>query len=363
MIKKALIFFLVLIISCGNAFAQAERITLDLNLQTENDTRHVTADLVAADGKMMILSDLFPSYAVSLPFSNDKGFGGIRSACLSFINLFQQDRDTDLAKWFSSMNPMEERGIYAGDVFDYATQRQTITVNLSDLLSKAGESHQADFLSSISSLPDFPATLIIHGYDSGKFFSISGMREDMTCFTVSCDFSRSGKKRLVWGYPDHGHNYYWSVESTAVSTEKTDISCILYSDPWKKGFRSAVSNTPVLSEQYTIQALQPDQIQIQAEITPGNHLEPFHFSCRIGEDITAEVQLGDEEQPAVSVSIMENPDKINFDGCQQISMEDLLSPATAAAFYAEISANALPLLFFLMQIMPQNLLNLLINLN
>ena len=86
-------------------------------------------------------------------------------------------------------------------------------------------------------------------------------------------------------------------------------------------------------------------------------------SIRIGEDITAEVQLGDEEQPAVSVSIMENPDKINFDGCQQISMEDLLSPATAAAFYAEISANALPLLFFLMQIMPQNLLNLLINLN
>lgn len=361
MLKKTLIVFLALILFCGSAPASAERMTLDIGLQTETDAKHLTADLISADGKTFILSDLFPSYAVSFPFSSGFGFSDIRSAVISLIRLFRQDSSPARFEQLSFFNPVTEKGLYAGDLFDSATQLQTLTVNISDFISQVGKADHAGLLPLFDSVFDSPVSLVIRIYDSGKYLSVSGMKETFTLFTLSCDFSESGKKKIVWGYPENGQNYYWAAESTVLSEEEMVISCALYSDKWRRGFRDAAMNDPVLSEKWTFQMTGQDQMQIRAEITPASYPDPIVISCIVMDDISAEVQFGNSGQSSLSFSIREKTDEIKIDGYQQISIEDLLSPSKAAAFYAEIGANALPFYFYLMQILPQDFLNVLLN--
>ena len=167
MLKKTLIVFLALILFCGSAPASAERMTLDIGLQTETDAKHLTADLISADGKTFILSDLFPSYAVSFPFSSGFGFSDIRSAVISLIRLFRQDSSPARFEQLSFFNPVTEKGLYAGDLFDSATQLQTLTVNISDFISQVGKADHAGLLPLFDSVFDSPVSLVIRIYDSG----------------------------------------------------------------------------------------------------------------------------------------------------------------------------------------------------
>ena len=364
MIKKTLILFLILVLLCGNAFAQADRIALDIGLHTETETKHLTADLVSVDGKAYLLSDLFPSYAISFPFSSDPELYGIRSAVISLTQLLRQDFSALQSDWFSAQTLSSEKGFYTGDLFDSATQMQTFTISLADILSSSGETDLTDLFHSFGSALDLSSvSLIVRVYDSGKYVSFSALTKDLTICTVSCDFSVYGKKKIVWGYPDNGRNYYWVLEAAVLTEADTELSCALYVDRLKSGFRDASGSTPVLSEKWSIHQVSESQLQIDAEIIPANKLDTFQVSCLIDDEISARIQFTNAEQNCLSLTTKESPEEKNLDGYQLISIEDLSTPSTAALFTAEIGTNALPFYFYLMQILPQEYLDIFLNLH
>jgi hypothetical protein len=191
MIKRIISLLFAMLLLIGHAGAQDESIHLNFILKAGNEETPVSFDASFGRDEIRIVSELFPSYCLSLK--------GIPAAdafqCLRVENTegfsVNPEYQKVVSDWISGLQSTVKKGIYAGDLFDeaYSVSEGICTsmamfrllqlLHICPLLSIFPD----HCLSSFCPAESDPATIHFHVYESGKYLSFSGVVSEHTVFT------------------------------------------------------------------------------------------------------------------------------------------------------------------------------------
>lgn len=371
MMKRFLMICLILSLLCTAASAQDIHIQANIGIHNSGEPKNISFEFIMKEDGILFLSDLFPSYAVSIP--EEKNMTQLRNSLenSSELQLFRPaDMASRFSDWAATMNSRPVSGIYSGDAFDTAFHAERGICTVKDFIA---------FWSAIIGLPEYFGSLFNNTffdegifisdtdisyqiYDSGKYASFTGTDHNSgTHFTVSADFSDPEKHKIVFGYPENSKNYYWLFDIQSASSEETAIHTELSADSLKGGYKSIRPEDHIMDENWTVRLeSERKRISFSGEIIPRNGLNPVdikgHFSAGTGQMLYAEVYFRDFNDSHFSVSVFKDHQSRSFDGLQNLTLHDLANPKALAGLTNEISAHFLLLFAHITQSVPQSYL-------
>ena len=370
MFKKLCLFFLVMILMTGSAFAGDTRLEAQFIIHHENTESAVTAEILFREKEILVLSGLFPSYAFSVP-GNYAGLltdSGKEKAFTPFSIPGTGSVPGNIAQIHS--DPSD--GIFAGDLFDFAGTVTEGTVSLQELISgllnlkRSGDTDSGSFPNELSqailSFPGFqelPEILIQYkDFDHGKYLILNGLSADRTVFTASFDFTVQDSVKAVFGHAEDGKNYYWVHSFSLISSEEIRVTSFLQSDPLKQGYRSIMNSAPIVKENWSFRLSgNKKSLSFTGEILPENEKKSVEISGIISADsnpvFSARIGFSGLENSYFTVYASMDPTPVNTDNLMILTLDDLSGSSDGNSFISEISANIVPFMMQLVQALPE----------
>ena len=332
MIKRIISLLFAMLLLIGHAGAQDESIHLNFILKAGNEETPVSFDASFGRDEIRIVSELFPSYCLSLR--------GIPAAdafqCLRVENTegfsVNPEYQKVVSDWISGLQSTVKKGIYAGDLFDeaYSVSEGICTsmamfrllqlLHICPLLSIFPD----HCLSAFCPAESDPATIHFHVYESGKYLSFSGVVSEHTVFTLSADLSDSSLPRVLVGYPEKGTNYYWLISSDYSDSKTAQIRSCLYSDHDQKGFRTVSAHDPVMTNVNTLSfSTDFHELSFDSRLLPGNTSGEVQIKGKWtpGENRVLEgtITFRENEDNRIQFSAVFLPDEVTSNGLKNVS--------------------------------------------
>ena len=377
MLRKSLILFCALMLMiAGTAQAQDANLDIEITIHQPDLEKSLTATVVFRQQDTVVLSDLFPSFAVAFPETMNPEeilafFPSGEKLSLDGIAEF-------VAQAVAGIQTVGIQGLYSGDLFDDAQILQT------------GSMTPEDFITYIQSAPDYrenPVSVLFDAavsalvaamgevdlsgveilyriFDGGKYLCLNLTKGDETLATASFDFSQDAMIRAVFGHAENGKNYYWNVEISESAENQIRIHSALFSDTWKKGFRSVRNGTPVLESSWTLSLLPVlKEVVANGMFVPSNGLDPIIlngvFSVKETPALSMDFHFNGAEENILSVVVKAGSTMPDLTGRTLLSVGELSSPETIAPFTNEISLRFLSFYSAFIQAIPEGYLQLL----
>lgn len=376
MLKRFLSVFLLLFFLSGTASAENTGMTVTFSIREQGTDTSVCFDADYSEDQFRILSDLFPSYYVSIPAEGFKGFLTAETAESGFpVFSLPNDISAIIEESFSGLDCREMTGIYSGDAFTEAYSVREGYCDCAFLLSfmdriTDGCNYLSSLISGLSTLsgtelPSFP--VLFRVYDSGSYLSLTGLLNGDAVFTLSADFSDSKHCRIVWGYPENGHNYYWQIDFDSVSDEEICISTAFFPDREKSGFRNASFSEPVLREEWTF-SLSADhrELTFNAAIKPSDEKSTVSLKGNSTpyNDCILNTELFFANNPDIiyTLSVRGRINRNDYSNLKQVSSTDPGDSASVLGFTGEVSMRILSIYTALIRSLPDQYKQLLLNL-
>ena len=381
MLRKSLVLLFSLMLMITGT-AQAQDINLDINITIHLPAfeKSLASSVLFREQDLVVLSDLFPSFAVTVPetvnpeailgfFPSDGTISlkGIGDSVVKAAALVQTDRIS---------------GIYSGDLFDDATVLQTGSIKLTDFISSVNSAPDTQY-NPVSALFEVMAQSLTAGveekdlsdvvilysiFDEGKYLSLNVIKDDATLATASFDFSQDASYRSVFGYAENGKNYYWDIELNESAENQIRIQSALFSDAAKEGFRCARNGAPVLESSWTLSMLPTlREIVVTGMFVPSNDLDPILLNGVIEAKetpaLSMDLHFNSAEDKYLSFVVKTGSEKPDLSNWTLLSVEDLSSSETVTSFTNEISLNLLTFYSAFIQTIPMGYQQLLMMLD
>lgn len=372
MLKKTVLILLTAIMLAASAHAEgASRLDIHFIIHQKDTESAVTAEALIRENELLILSGLFPSYAFSLKGDYTEFLSGSDDRVL-FPPFSIPGTGNILQLMMPMMNTETSEGFFAGDLFDDATSVTKGVFSLNDILSDAmsfagreglqpdpPEGSIDDAILSTAGLQELSGIQIRSGiYDDGKYLVLNAVNEDRTFATISCDFSDPSDVRSVLGYAENGKNYFWVHNLSVVSSDEISFSSVLLADPRKQGYRSAVINTPVVTENGSIQLSENrSKLTFSCQILPGNEKHPIEISGYLSFEsrpvFNAKISFMDWEEAYFTLSFNMDDTTVNTESLKIVSMDQFPDLTDSGALLSEVSLNMIPFVMNLIQAVPE----------
>lgn len=363
MIRRILPLLAALFLMTGSAFAAEQHAEIQFVIHQGDSETAVTADLLLREKEIVVLSGLFPSYALSLPCDGAAAVAADDAA--SYGPFYLPGIGTVLSGIVQVLNPETSEGIFTGDLFDEAYTLSKGECGIYDLLAipeKLGGEAAGSFLQNgISALfgQTDPESIRIRYamYDNGNYLTLTFLQGENTVGTASFDFSDlKGLKALI-GNAENGTNYYWALEVRVQTTEEMTITASLFADPRKAGYRSVMRNRPVVAENWKLRLSEDrKEIRFTGEVLPGNGKTPIDISGSFGKENKPMLQMNigfrDWDKATMTLNAQLSETTVNTEGLKTIQLENTESLTADSGLSTEITVKMLPLLAVLMQAVP-----------
>ena len=363
MIRRILTLLAALFLMTGSAFAAEQHAEIQFVIHQGDSETAVTADLLLREKEIVVLSGLFPSYALSLPC--DGAAAAAADDAASYGPFYLPGIGTVLPGIVQVLNPETSEGIFTGDLFDEADTLSKGECGIYDLLAipeKLGGEAAGSFLQNgISALfgQTDPESIRIRYamYDNGNYLTLTFLQGENTVGTASFDFSDPKGLKALIGNAENGTNYYWALEVRVQTTEEMTITASLFADPRKAGYRSVMRNRPVVAENWTLRLSEDrKEIRFTGEVLPGNGKTPIDISGSFGKENKPMLQMNigfrDWDKATMTLNAQLSETTVNTEGLKTIQLENTESLAADSGLSTEITVKMLPLLAVLMQAVP-----------
>ena len=368
MLKKILLILLALILMVGSAAAGDCHLDIQFAVHHGTDESAITAEAIIREKEILILSGLFPSYALSVE-SVDAEVPSIDGFTGPFEPFRMPPVKEILTMFTTAMNSETTNGFFSGDLFEESRTMTTCTFTLDELINafretadpeEAGaaeirEKAAGDILQ-MESLQELSKIMIrCNLYDGGNYVTLNGLEEDRTLFTASCDFNDPLAVKTVFGYPDSGKNYYAVSIIKVVSDNEISINSKMISDAQKLGYRTVMNNPPVLSENWNIKLSENrKEISFTGEIIPGNEKKTVEIAGKISTEnktlLMAKIGFKNWEESWFTLAVSLDDTPVNTESLKIITPDS----ADTMSFLGEISVNAMTFLTTLNQALPED---------
>ncbi len=363
---------LTAILLAGSAYAEGgSRLDIHFIIHHKDTESAVTAEALIRENELLILSGLFPSYAFSLKGDYTEFLSGSDDHVL-FPPFSIPETGNILKLVMPGMNTETFEGFFAGDLFDDATSVTKCVFSWNDILSDAmsfasqeglqpdpSDGSMADGILSVSGLQKLSGIQIRSGiYDDGKYLVLNAVNKDRTFATISCDFSDPSGIRSVLGYAENGKNFFWVHNLSIVSSDEIKFSSALLADPRKQGYRSAMINTPVVTESGNIQLSENrSKLTFSCQILPGNKKRPIGISGYLSFEsrpvFNATISFMDWEDAYFTLSFNRDDTTVNTESLKIISMDKFYDLTDSEALLSEVSLNMVQFVLDLIQAVPE----------
>lgn len=368
MLKKILLILLALILTAGSAAAGDCHLDIQFAVHNGTEESAVTAEAIFREKEILILSGLFPSYAVSFGYG-DAELSGISGLEVPFEPFRMPPVKEILEMFTAAMNPETMNGVFSGDLFEEARTVTTCTFTLDELFNALRETTDPEKAGTVE-IRDKAAWDILHMenlqelskivircslYDGGNYMTLNGVEGDRTLFTASCDFTDPVAVKTVFGYPDSGKNYYVFSEIKVLSESEIIIHSTMISDAQKLGYRAVMNNPPVLRENWNIKLSENRQeICFTGEIIPGNEKKTVEIGGTISTEnktlLMAKISFKNWEESWFTLAVSLDDTPVNTESLKVITPDS----ADAMPFIGEVSMNAMTFLTKLNQVLPED---------
>ena len=134
MFKRIAICCLVFIFCCTSAHAVNNCIHLDVSIHYPGGNTSRSADLYFTEEKMLVVSDLFPSSYLSVPFPEGNARSEISFSIPEFSVFSETDLRPVLSAWSMGLHNENTSGFYSGYLFDTATDLTEGTCGTKDFI-------------------------------------------------------------------------------------------------------------------------------------------------------------------------------------------------------------------------------------
>lgn len=363
MIRRILTLLAALFLMTGSAFAAEQHAEIQFVIHQGDSETAVTADLLLREKEIVVLSGLFPSYALSLPC--DGAAAAAADDAASYGPFYLPGIGTVLPGIVQVLNPETSEGIFTGDLFDEAYILSKGECGIYDLLAipeKLGGEAAGSFLQNgISALfgQTDPESIRIRYamYDNGNYLTLTFLQGENTVGTASFDFSDPKGLKALIGNAENGTNYYWALEVRVQTTEEMTITASLFADPRKAGYRSVMRNRPVVAENWKLRLSEDrKEIRFTGEVLPGNGKTPIDISGSFGKENKPMLQMNigfrDWDKATMTLNAQLSETTVNTEGLKTIQLENTESLAADSGLSTEITVKMMPLLAVLMQAVP-----------
>lgn len=381
MLKKIFcLIFAALILMTGSAFANEHHLQIKLTVHQNEDESFLSADAFFCNNEILILSSLFPSYYLSLKEDTGRMIPEL-SQGISFNSFSIPPIRNALAELIRMMNLSESEGVYTGDLFDGASVQAAGSFTMEELLALPEEVFDAkgenwiffikpligEIKNQLEQKGLIKSVVRFGVYDNGKYLTITGISDEKTIFTLSCDFADPNAVKAVFGRSENGTNYYWVSDFNVLSENEIRYTCRLLADGKKQGFRSVMNCTPVLTENWKISLSENrEEMSFSGEILPGNEMSPADITGYLSlEKYTFQAQIGfrNMEGTCLNISSVLDESPVHTEGLKAFSMDNLSDLPDIGTITSEISRNMMPFMLQLIQLLPEEYMTLLFSLN
>ena len=373
MLRKIVILLSILMLLTGTAYAQDLHLGITLSLHHSGDESTLDTDILFGESEALILSGLFPSFAVSVPIPEETDLE-IAYQEISMTDFFPAwDMMSVTAAWVSALESETAKGIYAGELFDEAFTAQTGTCSLADLadlffmMMNNGTTQEEPVISeSVTDEFIYEENEIQYAYavyDSGKYATFSAGDSRQTFCTVSFDFSNPACPAMVFGYAENGKNYYWKIQLSRISDTEIHIQSSLLPDENKAGYRSISREEPIMEENWILKKSVGD-LCFTCEMIPGNEMTPVYlsgsFSAKDLLRFQADIHFGTQEGSFISLTAFMDEEPVSSENLTILSYEDLTDPdnTNTVQLSEEAGVHAVSLYMMLLQMLPQEYMKL-----
>ena len=290
MTRRIIILCVAFCVMCSAALAQDSHCQLNIGMHHEETEKTASLDLIIEGEEAFLLSELFPSYKVKVGNVAPENLNAVLEYPSAMMMHTPESVRTAMDEWTAGLDTEKTEGLFAGDLFDEAVDVRKGICSQKELLSLLEKVFP--FFLGISAIHDQTYRSETEGfsvqfgiYDSGKYYSFTGMDKEKTLFTASVDFSEDNRIGLLFGYPENACNYYWKIILQFQLPEQISVQSSFYSDPEQNGFRYTDSGTPVLSGNWMLTADEiRDQVSFKGELLPQNDLNPIEVNGSITKD-------------------------------------------------------------------------------
>jgi hypothetical protein len=373
-IRRILPLLAALFLMTGSAFAAEQHAEIQFVIHQGDSETAVTADLLLREKEIVVLSGLFPSYALSLPC--DGAAAAAADDAASYGPFYLPGIGTVLPGIVQVQNPETSEGIFTGDLFDEAYTLSKGECGIYDLLTipeKLGGEAAGSFLqngiSAFFGQTDPESIRIRYAmYDNGNYLTLTFLQGENTVGTASFDFSDPKGLKALIGNAENGTNYYWTLEVRVQTTEEMTITASLFSDPRKAGYRSVMRNRPVVAENWKLRLSEDrKEIRFTGEVLPGNGKTPIDISGSFGKENKPMLQMNigfrDWDKATMTLNAQLSETTVNTEGLKTIQLENTEGLAADSGLSTEITVKMLPPQAVLMQAVPAEYAGDLLRLN
>lgn len=362
MLKRFIALCLCLIFLSTGAICESINLDTELTLHMGENESSISFGLKSGEEDTIVISDLFPSYAISVPFL--AGLNDLNEIGLFSVSPFSSHNLSSVVLSLLSMfSDSVVQGVYAGDLFDYAGSVQSASVKMEDLIdilsekniqaidSSATLSFFIHLIGNIDVISLCPLdcsdmTVQFHSYDSAKYLTMNICSGSKTVLTVSSDFSDPNHLIAVLGFSENGKNYYRVLDASYMSEQELRIQTAVYSDDFQKGYRSVINKKPLLREDLHLEYLKDkNEYEFYSEIYPENGLRCMKMTGWISPGripfLYAELHSDKQDDGYISVSVSLNEKEITTDQLIHISVYDLGNDEIKKELLKEVSTGIL----------------------
>ena len=359
----------IIILAAFNARAD-EHIGIQGTFTGTQEGLQFTYDLYEKDGDIITVSTLFPELAVhtdhQLPDA-DILFRITPQNIQHAEKLMKQAVDFLLAQ-----KPGREiNGIYAGEMFDYASSGIMISFRLSDLTmylqSCEKDLYEEDMLSRkiirtvlllLSEICEVTGEqdpdIDFRRFENGKYDTAIVRNHDGILLTVSADHTDPGMEKLLICYKAGGR-YYFQEMSIVSDQMQAIISSALRNDT-ESVYRNAISKQPLFKESFIVSSESADIAEFQYVLESSALSDPLDISGKISEypngtaEIQADVSIRNHETDTLQINAWREGiyGKVQFSDKTEKHLQDDTDKAEySLAFFTGITglaAEILPML-------------------
>lgn len=374
MMKKFLLVLLAAIMACAVSYAEDSQLLIDYTVHSAVGESTETFDIRMADGKLTVLSSLFPGSCIidTLPEGTpvtafpDTG---------AFPDFSFPDLKNIVKLWGDGLRPQSKTGLFSGDAFETATRMDYCTCSRLDLLSLythilgAMDPEAAELMISSATSPSMAAMLsggqekiACRIYDEGNYLSLTGNIQENTVFTLCFNFSDPDVLYAVFGYADNGTNYYWSMQAQIVSGRKIVMSTALQADYSKAGYRICMYDEPILREDCTLN-LSEDyrELLFESRMIPQNGLNSLllNGSFKPWEDGLFHAEARFSDMPAeqyLSLDIQKSGRTMETGALEIFTLAEMMAADNGNKLVAELTGRFQWIYTATMSILPEGYL-------
>ena len=373
MLRKCIALFLALILFMGSASASDYHLDAEVTASGRYDSRSIFFNVLFGEKELLLLSSLFPSFALSVPVGAGMLYTDDLNSLFAPQNapIYVSLDDAGFFKEYSeSIREPEREGFFSGDLFDGAHTVKTAAIGMDELVDyiRAGYGKEDAAVSLIGEIlsrhmsgrtePDLSGTVIQWSvYDQGKYMTLILIKDDMVFATVSLDYSRENRIRAVIGYAENGRNYYWDTEAEQTGENQVEFRVELLSDAMKKGFRTAKNSTPVLKFNFATTALPSiRQVFTTGMFTPSNGMDSILFSSTFSlaekPTLTADLYFSSSKDNVISVKISADDIPLDTEDRTVLPSYAMSESGQLPTFTAQLAVNFLHFYSAVKEIVP-----------